>query len=202
MDELKQIISKKLIQYRRAAKLTQAQVAKKISYSDKSISKWERGEALPDVAVLKELATIYGVTVEHLISPNNKQMKLDSSFMQTLKEKQMLVTLLSVSLVWFIATLLFVTLKMVLPAKQNLSYVFILALPITFIVTTVFCRLWANIFWRALSVSFLNWSATLSFFLIASMKYRWLIFLLSIPIQVIIILWFLLKRKNKLQKSM
>ena len=51
MDELKNIVASNLIELRVASGMTQSQLAEKINYSDKSVSKWERAEAIPDVAV-------------------------------------------------------------------------------------------------------------------------------------------------------
>ena len=52
MDDLKLTVARDLADCRRAAGLTQLQLAEKLNYSDKAVSKWERGESLPDVAVL------------------------------------------------------------------------------------------------------------------------------------------------------
>ena len=63
MDELKLIFASNLIRLRTAAGMTQAELGEQLNYSDKSISKWERGEAIPDAAVLKRMSEIFGVTV-------------------------------------------------------------------------------------------------------------------------------------------
>ena len=67
MDELKQLIAANLAAFRKANRLTQAELAEKINYSDKVISKWERGESTPDVLILHQLAEIYGVTVDRFL---------------------------------------------------------------------------------------------------------------------------------------
>ena len=64
MDELEAIVSSNLTALRKRRGWTQAELAEKIHYSDKSVSKWERGEALPDLKVLKTLSELYGVTVD------------------------------------------------------------------------------------------------------------------------------------------
>ena len=64
MDELKETISKNLVELRTGARLTQAQLADMLNYSDKAVSKWERGEAIPDIRVLIKLAEIYNISVE------------------------------------------------------------------------------------------------------------------------------------------
>ena len=68
VEDLKPIIAKNIIDLRRTADITQAQLAEKLNYSDKAVSKWERGEAIPSVATLKEIADHFGVTVDYLIS--------------------------------------------------------------------------------------------------------------------------------------
>ena len=68
MDELKLIFASNLIRLRTAAGMTQAELGEQLNYSDKSISKWERGEAIPDAAVLKRMSEIFGVTVDYLLT--------------------------------------------------------------------------------------------------------------------------------------
>ena len=67
MEELKKIIAQNLLNYRKQAHLTQAELAEKVGYSDKNVSKWERAEGIPDVLVLHQLAELYGVTVNDFL---------------------------------------------------------------------------------------------------------------------------------------
>ena len=69
-NQLKLIFASNLIRLRQSAGLTQAQLGEKLSYSDKTISKWERGEAIPDAFVLKQLAALFSVTVDALLEEN------------------------------------------------------------------------------------------------------------------------------------
>ncbi|MCQ2400236.1 MAG: helix-turn-helix domain-containing protein, partial [Clostridia bacterium] len=66
--EQKETLAKNLIKYRKALGLTQLELAEKLSYTDKAVSKWERAEAAPDVFVLKSLADLYGITVDKLLT--------------------------------------------------------------------------------------------------------------------------------------
>ena len=68
MEDLKENFAKNLITLRKELKLTQAELAERINYSDKAISKWERGESVPDITVLKGIADLFGVTVDFLIT--------------------------------------------------------------------------------------------------------------------------------------
>ncbi len=72
MEELRAIFAANLISLRQKANLTQAELAEQLHYSDKSISKWERAEALPDAAVLKSLSQIFGVSVDYLLESHDK----------------------------------------------------------------------------------------------------------------------------------
>ena len=67
-EKLKQQIGSNIASYRKRAGLTQAGLAEKLNYSDKAVSKWERGESIPDVLTLMQLAGQFEVTVNDLLS--------------------------------------------------------------------------------------------------------------------------------------
>lgn len=77
-ESLSLIIAKHLSTLRKAKGLTQGEVAERFNYSDKSISKWEKGDSLPDIGVLKDLADFYEVSLDFLVSEHSEE---------TLKEK-------------------------------------------------------------------------------------------------------------------
>ena len=67
MEDIKSVIAKNITQLRQAAGMTQSELGEKLNYSDKSVSKWERAESIPDVAVLKQLADLFGVKLDDLL---------------------------------------------------------------------------------------------------------------------------------------
>ena len=71
LSELKLISASNIIRLRTEAGMTQAELGAKLNYSDKTISKWERGEAIPDAYVLTQLAAMFGVTVDYLLSSHD-----------------------------------------------------------------------------------------------------------------------------------
>lgn len=71
LSELKLVFASNLIRLRSKAGMTQAELGAMLNYSDKSVSKWERGEAIPDAWVLTRLAEIFGVTVDFLLSSHD-----------------------------------------------------------------------------------------------------------------------------------
>lgn len=71
LNELKLISASNIIKLRTGAGLTQAELGARLNYSDKTISKWERGEAIPDAFVLTQLAAMFDVTVDYLLSSHD-----------------------------------------------------------------------------------------------------------------------------------
>lgn len=66
MADLKLTIASNITKLRTEAGMTQSELGAKLNYSDKSISKWERAESLPDANVLKQLGEIFGVSMDYL----------------------------------------------------------------------------------------------------------------------------------------
>ena len=196
MDNIKEAIAENIIRYRKQAKLTQVELAEKLNYSDKAISKWERGEAIPDIIILKQIADLFGITVDDLIK-KPKQSKSNKFFQipSILKNKRLLITILSVILVWLVATILFVMFSIFAKNVYPIWIVFILALPVSAIVLTVFSSLWGNNITTFITVTILIWTACLSIYLVFSSPKIWLIFLIAIPLQILAALWFLVWKK-------
>ena len=68
MEDIKSIVAKNLSDLRQRNGMTQLELAERLNYSDKTISKWERAESSPDIAVLVEIADLFGVTVDYLVT--------------------------------------------------------------------------------------------------------------------------------------
>lgn len=110
MDDLKYTTASNIINLRQKAGMTQSELAGLINYSDKSVSKWERAEAVPDAYVLKKMSEIFGVTVDYLLSPHDGWDQ-DPRQKKPLYSNQVII-LLSVTGVWMLALILFITLWM------------------------------------------------------------------------------------------
>ena len=108
MDDLKYTTASNIINLRQKAGMTQSELAGLINYSDKSVSKWERAEAVPDAYVLKKMSEIFGVTVDYLLSPHDGWDQ-DPRQKKPLYSNQVII-LLSVTGVWMLALILFITL--------------------------------------------------------------------------------------------
>lgn len=192
MDELKNVIAKNLVYYRKKVGLTQIELAEKVCYSDKSISKWERAEAVPDVIVLKQLADFYNIRVDDFFVENeNKKVKVKTNN----SLKHLLITIMSVGIVWLVATVAFSCLGMIIPSIKNVWLCYVIAIPVSFIVLIVFSCLWGKIWQKIASISGLIWTLSLTIYLMTSFVNNWLFFLIPIPIQVLVVLWFYFRKK-------
>ena len=103
-NELKQNIAHNITALRKQSNMTQADLAEQLNYSDKSISKWERGDGLPDIYVLVKIADLFGVTLNDLIYLDSPKQVEEMAQKDTTYPKRVLITALSGGLVWFIAT--------------------------------------------------------------------------------------------------
>lgn len=186
MDDLKQIIAENIVFYRKEIGLTQVELAEKLNYSDKAISKWERAESCPDIITLVSLAKIFNVTVNELVEDRKK-----------VKRVKPLIALLSSGLVWLIATAAYVILNMIIPTPKSwLSFVY--AVPVCTIVLLVFFAVWDKKLLVLIAESVLMWTIAVCIFLtIPSSPTDFYIFFLPIPLQLLAILWYELRVKRK-----
>ena len=85
-NEINKKIAKNLSYYRKSANLTQAELAEKINYSDKSVSKWESGNGAPDIYILMQLADLFGVSLNDLVSGDTPEKPKKKSAYRTEKK--------------------------------------------------------------------------------------------------------------------
>ena len=187
--------------YRKKFGLTQAGLAEKLNYSDKAISKWERGESLPDVPTLCQLAEMFEVTLNDLVADPNelppdggkvqRAMELVSEKALKRKADKKIVQLLCSVLVWSVALLLFVILSSL---GLNDSWIaFVYAIPADAIVILSLKSAWHDFRWNKLLISQIMWGSIVSMYLslLVFMNVNiWKLFLLGLPGQLAIILWF------------
>ncbi len=193
MEQLKQTIAKNIIDLRKRHGITQAELAEKLNYSDKAVSKWERGESVPDIAVLKSIADIFSVKVDYLITAEHTDPSLELPKMtKRQKNNRKLIMGMCLVLVWLIATFVFVVLQAALPTASLNWMAFIYAAPVSLVVWLVFNSIWFNPKYNFGIISALVWSvlAVIYLSLVCIVQVNvWLMFLVGIPAQIIVILW-------------
>lgn len=190
--ELKKVIAKNLVALRTQAHLTQLQLAEMLNYSDKAVSKWERGEAIPDITVFMRLSEIYGVSlddmvrgeaVEPLVQPKKK-----------INGMRIFIVAMSSVLVWFVSTWLFIMFFFI-PATSEYAYLAFVPAPfIMSIVLIVFSGIWGNWITHTISTSMAVWFGIfiVHMFVIAFSDFRqiYLLYIAGGVFQILVFLWF------------
>ena len=211
-EKLKLQLGTNIASYRKRLGLTQVGLAEKLNYSDKAVSKWERGESMPDVLTLTQLAELYGVTVDDLLSDPNAlpentskvEKVMEKAVEKTLKRKadKGMILGLSSLLVWFVALLLFVVVSSLDVPYSWIAFIY--AIPADAIVMLSLRSAWKDFRWNKTLVSVIVWGCLLSIYmsLLVFLKVNiWKIFLLGIPGQIAIFMWFRMFRTPGKEKT-
>ena len=200
-ENLKDLIGKNIAAHRKRSGLTQVELADKLNYSDKAVSKWERGDSVPDVLTLAQLAQLFGVTVDDLLKDPNAlpeetgavQHAMEKVVARTLKRKanKNIILGLSSVLVWFVALFLYVVLASL--GLDNSWLAFFYAIPANAIVLLSLRSAWRDFRWNRALISATMWGCLVSMYmtlLILGGVNIWRMFLLGLPGQLAILLWF------------
>lgn len=193
MRDIRSIVAANLSFFRKEKGLTQAELAAKLNYSDKAISRWERGDTLPDINVLYEICTFYGITLDTLTKEDASLPVEEKVYGKDSTPYKVVVMLLSVAVVWICATIFFV--------YSNLSkggeyfwMAFVWAVPVTAVTLKISGRSVFNGVVRLVLDSLLVWTLLGCFYLQFLQYNIWMIFLLGAPIQMVLILWMKMKK--------
>lgn len=200
MKDLKPIIAKNISVLRQGMGMTQLELSERLHYSDKAVSKWERGESIPDVIVLKEIADIFGVTLDYLVQSEHKAPPEQSSIPHEQKVRNHgFIVGMSVMVVWLVAMFINFIVDAAFKDAFPSWLCFIYAIPASMIVWLVFNSTWFNARRNFIIVSLLVWSfiAALYINLLTTGRNIWKLFIFGLIGQVIIFLWSRLSYKSK-----
>lgn len=198
--DLKENFAVNLARYRKEAKLTQAELAEKLNYSDKAVSKWERGESVPDIYALKDIANFFGTTVDALVQEPSEGAATIKKEKRVSSKKRPLICLCSVGLVWLVAMCGYSFVEIIIPAWKKTWLCFIYALPVTFILFTIFSAIWKKPFLNKLSISALVWTTitaihvSIAVLVPSTVDNLWKLYLIGIPLQGLVVFWYFLTR--------
>ena len=199
MEDIKSTVAKNITSLRNAAGMTQFDLAERLSYTDKAVSKWERGESLPDVSVLLQIADLFGVTLDFLVREEHSRYEARKEISGERIYNRGIITCVSLLTVWFAAIFTFVILAV---TPEDIPYKwlsFIYAVPASAIVWLVLNSVWFNKRFNYILISILMWTGLFSVHITAAVfgSNIWQIYLLGIPGQLIIIFWSMIKRRKK-----
>lgn len=192
MKDLTMIVAENLSALRKARGLTQGQLAEMLSYSGKSISKWETGGGLPDVETLDKLASFYGVTLDYLTNehPDSVLQETGKHDPESVMRNKLIIAVLGVVFVWTVAAVTYSAL--ILCGVQNWQswLIFVWAIPASFLTILFFNQKWGYRNWGlAFLISFF-WTAAIASYLevgmdLGAMGWRlWFLLLTPIPCTV------------------
>ncbi len=199
MKDVRSTVSQNITELRLLNNMTQLELAEKLNYSDKAISKWERGESLPDVAVLVTIADLFGVSLDRLVREEGLAEQVQKAKPEKAAYNRRAVGYVSEGAVWTIAFLAFTITSLVSSTATFAWLYFVYALPISLVVKLVFNSIWFNPRHNYFIISALLWSilatvhTTFAYFQIDIS----LIYLLGVVGQVIIIIWSFIKKPKR-----
>ena len=213
-EKLKGQIGTNIATYRKQAGLTQAGLAEKLNYSDKAISKWERGESVPDILTMVQLAAQFDITVNDLLvdpdelpgNPGSLEKAMTQVSEKALKRKanKNIILALSTTLVWFVALLAFVLLSSFDFLDEYSCLLFFYAIPANAIVLLSLRSAWRDFRWNKALISVITWGSLLSIYVTIATVWNyhfWKLFLLGFPGQIAISLWFRMFHPTKKEET-
>jgi len=205
-SELRKRVANRIAMYRKNCGMTQLELAEKINYSDKSVSKWERGDGMPDTFVLYQLAELFGVTVDALLYEEIEHPEsLHAAEKKHDRLRRLSKTLLLVGLVWLCGTILYFLMNLAVNIFSfnitNTELIFLYCLPFSCIVLIIFTKLWWNPLSCFFSVSGLVWTAPLSVYCTFSRYDTKNMFLICAVLQILVVLWFVMRYYHPSKKD-
>lgn len=192
MDERKATIASNLIRLRLAAGMTQAEVGEKLNYSDKTISKWERGEVTTDVFVLMEIAALFDVSVDYLIKPHAEIEPIVYNKPSEPHYNTRAITAIAVLGVWTLAFLVFLVLWW---SGYVMWLLPVFAVPVSLVVLLVLQSVFHKGHGNRFIIAAIAVSLVTALYLTFLQNNPWQIFLLLIPISAIVFLAFRIKKR-------
>ncbi|MBR2047394.1 MAG: helix-turn-helix domain-containing protein [Oscillospiraceae bacterium] len=222
-EELKVLIGSNIARLRKNCRMTQAELAERLNYSDKAVSKWERAESMPDIMTLMALAKEFGTTVNDLLSQPGAEASLPAEPeaqpepvpapqpeakpksrnhpMRTANRRT--IQGLSSVLVWMVALFIFMVTDSF--GLKHSWLVFLLAVVANAIVLLSLRSAWQMYGINRILVSIIMWTSLTFFYLVIWLTWQisvWRIFLMGGLGQMAILLWFkLFKHPNETKKE-
>lgn len=191
MDNFKKIVAENIIKLRTSKGMTQAELGEMLSYSDKSISKWERADALPDAYVLKKIADLFDVTVDYLLNEHSPDEKIVVEKPRTYSRT--VISVITVIGIWTLALFAFVITWL---CSMPTPLIFAYTVPVSLIVLLVLNSVWGIGKLNMFIISGIVWGLITCVYLTFYQSNWWQLFIVGFPAQIIIILSFFIKKKR------
>ena len=203
-EQVKKYFAQKLADLRKSKGMTQLQLAESLNYSDKAVSKWERGESIPDPYTLLKISKLFSVPVDALIDKDFKYGEATETGEAAVSDfpKRVFIPIISALGAYFVASLIFFVMKNIPFLHPYAPFVFMFATVAAFIVLTVFSAIWWRGVHQCVCVSGIIWSVGLCIALPAGVEnFKYILIpcaiLQCICVLVYLFVYFLKKSKQK-----
>ena len=196
LEELKLVAAGNLINLRTAAGLTQAELGAKLNYSDKSISKWERGEAIPDAFVLTQMAELFGVSVDYILSSHTdwEPPVAPEDPRKDVVYSTGAIIAIAVLGVWTLALTAFVALWLVGMVRWK---IFVVAFPVSVLTYMVLICVFHRTRHLKYAVALFVLSLFVAFYLLFVHRNPWQIFLIAVLAEALVFLSFRVQKRPR-----
>ena len=192
MKNLKEIIPNNIITLRKQQGLTQLDLAKRVNYSDKAVSRWEKGEVMPDIETLQNISKALNVPLVYLLEEHDES---EQNSLLEIRKNETAFKILMILAVWTIATIVFVFGQ--LYADVLYWQIYVWAIPASCAVLGYLNKKKKNRIAQLITNSVFCWSLLASFYIQFLQYNPWLIFIIGIPIQAAIVAAYYTKRRPK-----
>ena len=205
MIDYKAVFADNLSHLRSHKGWTQLELAEKLNYSDKTVSKWERGESMPDVIMLKQISDLFGITIDELLTDHKgkpvetwkqdsiapekkeKEKKEHKTFLEKVNamddkgrahayKVRQLISVVSVIGVWVLTTAVLIIAWAV--TGKVFGMIAAYTLPVMFILCIVFNSIWGK--------HKLAWILDVYLQLRHFGHNVWMLFLIMIPVEILL----------------
>ncbi len=196
-ENWRKALAASLVSLRKQNNITQTELGEKLNYSDKSISKWERGEGAPDLNVMVQLSDMYGVSIDEMLGRAKTQDDKSKGAMPLVRHAAVLITMCSIVLLSALAVFVALNLFLSSPGKSWLC--FLAALPVMFSAMGIMFLVWKDYAWAFGTLSIALWTTCLFIQQLTSLKHAGFIYAVGGIIQLIAlaVCGFIIMRKAK-----
>ena len=191
MKNIREIVSQNITNLRKNNGLTQVELAKKINFSDKAISRWEKGEVMPDVETIQKLSEVFNVSVSAILENQEcvNEQKVNSV------RQEILSQIFLICEIWIIIPVIYAYLN--ISKGLNVWQIFVWGIPTTALFLMFQNRKKEKNVLKFVYGTLFVWSFITCLFLQMLASQPWYFFLLGVPIQGVLIVRYLFNYKRK-----
>ena len=197
MENIREVVAKNLATLRKENQLTQVELAQKINFSDKAISRWEKGEVLPDIETLQKLSAVFNVSMASILEPQEEGHK--TKFVKPAK-KEILSQIFLICEIWVIISVVYAYIN--ISRGINFWQIFLWGLPATALFLLFQNRKTTNNLLNFIYGTLFVWSFITCLYVYMRQLHPWYFYILGVPIQGMLVVRYLFNYKKDTKMSL